>query len=205
MRGPMKSLLSVALPGLLGVVLLARGHRLQPASAEDPVRVPVPKESLFFDDGDTVVVRWKAGEEETVRMLGIDTPEVLHLEHNLPYPQPFGTEAAGFLAGCIATADKIELLRSAQKDTFGRTLGYLFVNGKNVSVMLLTARLAVESVSRYGDNGLPTEAAACLEAAKAAGPVAFEDPHFYRQRMRAVSTWLKQHGLYPKGEEPAKK
>lgn len=189
---------------LAGLVLLGvRG----PASAraEEAARVAVPKEALFFDDGDSIVIHWKGAPEETVRLLGIDTPEVTHLEHNIPYPQPFGSEAAGFLAGCVATADKLELLRSGQKDPFGRTLGYLFANGKNVSVLLLQARLAVESVTRYGDNGLPEQAAACLAAAKAAGPVAFEDPHVFRQRMRAVSTWLKEHGLYPRGPEPAPK
>ncbi len=205
MRVRMGILAVVGFPALLGASVLARAHLMRPASAEEPARVAVLKEALFFDDGDSVVIHWKGGEPETVRLLGMDTPEVAHLEHDLPYPQPFGSEAAGFLAGCVAVADRIELLRSEQKDPYGRTLGYLYVNGKNVSVLLLSARLAVENVSRYGDNGLAAQAAECVAAAKAAGPVAFEDPHFYRQRMRAVSAWLKKHGLYPKGEEPAKK
>jgi micrococcal nuclease len=190
----------------LGGAFALRGALVRSATAEEPARMPVPKDALLLDDGDSVAIRWKPGEEETVRLLGIDTPEVLHLEHNLPYAQPFGDEAAGFLAGCVAVADKVELLRSGQKDSFGRTLGYLYVNGRNVSVLLLQARLAVESVSRYGDNGLPTQAAECLAAAKAAGPVAFEDPHVYRQRMRTLSTWLKEHGRYPRGPaEPTPK
>jgi len=198
---------SLAASLVVGGALLLRSAPwlVSGADAEEPARVLVAKESLFFDDGDSVVVRWKDAEPETVRMLGMDTPEVLHLEHNLPYPQPFGNEAAGFLSGCVAVADRIELLRSGQKDTFGRTLGYLYVNGKNLSVLMLSARLAVENVSRYGDNGLAVQAGECVAAAKAAGPLAFEDPHLYRQRMRAVSTWLKQHGLYPKGEEAGKK
>lgn len=199
--------ISLAAPLVLGGALLLHGAPwlVTGAHAEEPARVVVAKESLFFDDGDSVVVRWNDAEPETVRLLAMDTPEVAHLEHDLPYAQPFGSEAAGFLAGCVAVADKIELLRSGQKDAFGRTLGYLYVNGRNLSVLLLAARLAVENVSRYGDNGLPVQAAECVAAAKAAGPVAFEDPHFYRQRMRGVSAWLKKHGLYPKGEEPAKK
>jgi endonuclease YncB( thermonuclease family) len=205
MRGRTGIVAVGGLASLLAISVLARSGGLPPANAEEPARVVVAKESLFFDDGDSVVVRWKDAEPETVRLLAMDTPEVAHLEHDLPYPQPFGSEAAGFLAGCVAVADKIELLRSGQKDAFGRTLGYLYVNGRNLSVLLLAARLAVENVSRYGDNGLPVQAAECVAAAKAVGPVAFEDPHFYRQRMRAVSAWLKKHGLYPKGEEPAKK
>jgi endonuclease YncB( thermonuclease family) len=198
----------------LAAFLLAGGALLWRASpallpgarAEEPVRLAVPREGLFFDDGDSIVIRWKEAPEETVRLLGIDTPETVHLDHDIPYPQPFGNEAAGFLAGAIAVADRIELVRATGKDPYGRTLGYVFVNGRNLSVLLVEARLAVETVSRYGDNGLPTLAAEVVAASKAAGPVAFEDPHLYRKRMRIVSTWLKKQGLYPKGPEapPAK-
>jgi endonuclease YncB( thermonuclease family) len=169
----------------------------QAAGAAGPVRVPVQKALITHDDGDTLTIRWPDAGAETVRILGIDTPEVLHLDHEIPFPQPFGYEAAGFLEGCVATADKVELLRSGQKDPFGRTLGYLFVNGRNYSVLVLGARLAVESVTRYGDNGLPAEAQACLAAAKGAGPAPFEDPHVYRARMREVARWMKAHGTYP--------
>lgn len=161
-------------------------------------RVPVPKELISFDDGDTIDIAWKGKARETVRILGIDTPEVLHLEHNLPFPQPFGDEAAGFLRGAMAVADQVELLRSGQKDPFGRTLGYVYLDGKNYSALVLSARLAVESVTRYGDNGMPEQAAECLAAAKAAGPVPFEDPHTYRRRMRKVSEFMKKEGTYPK-------
>ncbi|MCB9882450.1 MAG: thermonuclease family protein [Planctomycetes bacterium] len=167
----------------------------RPPVSMDPVEVP--KNALRFDDGDTVDIHWSENEIEIVRILGIDTPEVLHLEHDLPYPQPFGYEAAGFLRGCIAVADRVELLRSGQKDPYGRTLGYLILDGKNYSVLVIEARLAVESVSRYGDNGLPDQAADCLDAARRAGPVPFEDPHLYRKRMRAVSQDLKARGAYP--------
>jgi len=163
----------------------------------DPV--VVPKDLISFDDGDTVAINWPGRDVEQVRILGIDTPEVQHLEHGIPYAQPFGEQAAGFLHGAIACADQVTLLRSGQNDPFGRTLGYIYLDGKNYSVMVLRARLAVESVSRYGDNGMPKQAAACLAAAKAAGPVPFEDPHGYRRRMRAVTKWLKEQGRYPKG------
>lgn len=194
----------LGLPLVLAAALWLRSPGTAPVQAEEPGRTAVPKDLVFFDDGDTLAIRWKEG-EETVRLLGIDSPEVLHLDHNIPYAQPFGAEAAGFLSGCVATAQKLELLRSGQKDPFGRTLGYLYLDGRSYSVLALEARLAVENVSRYGDNGLPAQAAECLAAAKAAGPVAFEDPHLYRQRMRAVSAWLKEKGLYPRGPEPSKK
>jgi len=69
--------------------------------------------------------------------------------------------------------------------------------------LALEARLAVETVSVFGDNGLPDPAAACLAAASAAGPVAFEPPHFYRKRMREVAQRMRADGrLPPKDELP---
>ena len=95
----------------------------------------------------------------------------------------------------MPTANQIELLRSSTLDPFGRTLGYLFLNGRNYSVLVVQARLAAESVSFYGDNGLPKEAAEVLAAAKAAGPVPFEPPHQFRARMRDVTKWLQEKGV----------
>lgn len=199
------------LVALLGLPLLIAGALWMRSSApthglaaDGSARVAVPKDLVLVDDGDSIAIRWKEG-IEVVRLLGIDAPETLHLEHDLPYAQPFGDAAAGFLAGALAAAGRVELLRAAKKDAYGRTLAYLFLDGKNASVLALEARLAIETVSHFGDNGLPEEAAACVAAAKASGPVAFEEPHLYRKRMRDVSAWLKEKGLYPRGPEVAGK
>lgn len=160
------------------------------------MRVDVPLDKIIIDDGDTVVIDWD-GDRETVRILGIDTPEIQHLPHNIPYDQPFGREATGFASGAFAVAGKVEILRSDTLDPYGRTLGYLFVDGKNYSVLVVQAHLAIETVSHYGDNGFPDEAAAVLAAAKAAGPVPFEPPFQYRNRMREVSDWMREHDLWP--------
>ena len=144
------------------------------------------------DDGDTVTIRWRPGDEEVVRILGIDAPETRHDEHNIPIDQPFGAEARAFARGAFAAATRVELLRAATLDPYGRTLGYLTVNGKNYSVLAIRARLAEESVSRYGDNGFPREAAEVTAAAEAAGPLPFEPPGLYRGRMRRLSEHLKQ-------------
>jgi endonuclease YncB( thermonuclease family) len=159
------------------------------------LRVPVDPARIFMDDGDTVGIRWSKDDIETVRILGIDTPETRHLEHNLPYPQDFGPEARAFAKGAFAVASQVELLRSSTLDPFGRTLGYVFLNGRNYSVLVVQARLAAESVSHYGDNGLPREAAEVLAAAKAAGPVPFEPPHQFRARMRDVTKWMQEQGV----------
>jgi endonuclease YncB( thermonuclease family) len=164
-------------------------------------RVEVPVNRIVVDDGDTVVINWPDGDAETVRILGIDTPEIRHETHNLPYDQSFGREASGFAKGAFATATKVELLRAAMMDPYGRTLGYLFVNDHNYSVLIIRARLANETVSHYGDNGFPAEAEACLKAAEKAGPTPFEPPYQFRRRMREVSEWMREEGLLPPLDE----
>jgi micrococcal nuclease len=175
----------------------AEEPRTAPKAQPRPIgaRVPVDPARLLVDDGDTVVVRWSKDDLETVRILGIDTPETRHLEHNLPYSQDFGPEARAFAQGAFSVATQIELLRSSTLDPYGRTLGYLFLNGRNYSVLVVQARLAAESVTHYGDNGLPKEAAEVLAAAKAAGPLPFEPPFQFRARMRDVTKWMQENGV----------
>jgi endonuclease YncB( thermonuclease family) len=194
-----------ALPALAQAPAMPRAAQAQSAAetraAAKPqprphsARVPVDPAQVSVDDGDTVVVHWSKDDAETVRILGIDTPETRHLEHNLPYAQPFGPEARGFAQGAFAAATQVELLRSATLDPYGRTLGYLFLNGRNYSVLVVRARYSTETVSFYGDNGLPTEAAEVVAAAKQSGPLPFEPPHLFRARMRELTRWMKDHGV----------
>jgi endonuclease YncB( thermonuclease family) len=160
-------------------------------------RVAVDPATIRVGDGDTVEIR-SGNEVEIVRILGIDTPETRNPEHNLPYGQSFGEEARGFGMGAFAAATKVEILRADMTDPFGRTLAYLFINDRNYSVLVVSARLAVESVTRFGDNGFPEEAKAVQAAAKAAGPVPFESPGDYRRRMRDLSRWMREQGMLPK-------
>lgn len=197
---------NIALRGLLIILTMAVSSQLclVSATAQDNAqtrtsgtRVSVPIEKINVDDGDTVTIDWSDTDTEIVRILGIDTPETQHVDHNIPFDQSFGREAAGFAKGAFAAATEVELLRASMMDRYGRTLGYLFVNGQNYSVLVIRARLAVETVSHYGDNGLPEESAACLAAAADAGPAPFEPPYKYRGRMREVSTWMREQGLLP--------
>ncbi len=167
----------------------------RPQTRPRGLRVSVDPARILVDDGDTLLIRWPDGDAETVRLLGVDAPETRHPEHDVPYAQPFGPEARAFAQGAFAVATRVELLRAATLDSYGRSLGYVFVNGRNYSVLLLNARLAAETVSHYGDNGLAAEAAEVLAAAKPAGPLPFEPPHIYRARMRDVSRWLGTRGM----------
>jgi endonuclease YncB( thermonuclease family) len=159
--------------------------------------VAVSPERVGVDDGDTVQIRWSAADVEIVRILGIDTPETRHVEHDIPFDQAFGPEAGAFARGAFAAAKSIELLRASTLDPYGRTLGYLFLNGTNYSLLVINAGLAEESVSRYGDNGFPREAAEVLAAAKAQGPPPFESPGAFRARMREVTKAMKARGQHP--------
>jgi len=167
----------------------------KPQPRPHSLRVPVDPARVQVDDGDTVVIRWSKDDVEIVRILGIDTPETRHPAHDLPYAQSFGPEARAFARGAFAAANEVQLLRSRTLDPFGRTLGYVFVNGRNYSVLVVEARFSAETVTFYGDNGLPTEAAEVLAAAKAAGPVPFEPPHAFRGRMRQLTKWMADKGL----------
>jgi micrococcal nuclease len=183
----------------------ARPPSATPAPAPKPQarphgqRVKVDPAAIKVEDGDGVNIQWGGNDIEIVRILGIDTPEVRRLEHNLPYDQPFGPEARAFGQGAFAAATDVELLRSPTLDPYGRTLAYLFINGRNYSVMVINARYSGETVSHYGDNGLAKEAAEVTAAATASGasPLAFEPPYQYRARMKAVTNAMKQTGQYP--------
>jgi micrococcal nuclease len=200
MKRTIVSLTLVAALGSLGaraVLAQAAEPRPKPGPQTRPhsTRVPVDPLRIQVDDGDTVAIRWSKDDREIVRILGIDTPETRHLEHNLPYAESFGPEARAFAQGAFATATQVELIRASTVDPYGRSLGYLFLNGRNYSVLVVQARLSAETVTFYGDNGLPGPAAEVLAAAKAAGPVPFEPPHLYRARMRDLTKWMKENGL----------
>ena len=170
-------------------------RRAGPAPQPRPhgTRVVLDPARLLVNDGDTITIRWTRTDAETVRILGIDAPETGDMDRDIPHAQPFGAEARAFAQGAFAASRRIELLRSATLDAYGRTLGYVFLDGRNFSVLIVEARLAEESISRYGDNGLPAEAAAVAEAARKAGPLAFESPGAFRARMRRLAEWMRQH------------
>ena len=88
-------------------------------------------------DGDTVEVK-KGAVKLTVRLVGIDAPEVSHKKHEPG--QPFSQQSTKYLA-------KLALNRSADvksygADRYGRVLGEVFVDGNNVNMEMVRAGLA---------------------------------------------------------------
>lgn len=85
-------------------------------------------------DGDTIQVLNSEGKEETVRMLLVDTPESVHPDKT---PQMFGKEASDFTKKHLQ-GKKITLEKGViDKDRYGRTLAYVFVDGINFNKRLI--------------------------------------------------------------------
>ena len=91
-------------------------------------------------DGDTVKIELPNGNEETVRLLLIDTPETVHPTKDV---QPFGPEASQFAKNLMPANSEVEVeLGIGERDKYGRLLAYFYVDGKMVNKLLLEKGLA---------------------------------------------------------------
>ena len=94
----------------------------------------IPAEVTAVVDGDTVVVALADGRTETVRLLGVDTPETVDPEEPVGC---FGPEASAY------THTRLEGRRvrletdSQRRDRYGRLLAYVHVDGVRVNDELL--------------------------------------------------------------------
>lgn len=135
-------------------------------------------------DGDTIVIN-KDGREETVRMIGVDTPETVHPSKPV---QCFGAEASArtksWLSGRSVTL--VTDPSQGERDKYGRLLAYvwredgLFVNQAlisegfafeytyNLPYRYQTEFQAAETSAREGKKGLWADDA-CAESFKTSG------------------------------------
>ncbi len=101
-------------------------------SSEGPITV------VEVVDGDTIVVRLR-GADETVRLIGIDTPETKHPTKPV---QCFGPEASAFTKQLLAANTSVRLERDVEaRDHFGRLLAYVYRSDDGLFVNLELARL----------------------------------------------------------------
>jgi len=128
------------------------------------------------DDGDTFFYK-----DLTIRVLGIDAPEIIHKEHGIFEDQPYGRKAAAMTANVLLKAKSVEYV-PFQNDKYGRLLAHVFVDGKLLAIHLIRAGLAYETVSYYGDNGFPGIANKILKAAHESPRPRFERPYKWRRR-----------------------
>ncbi|MRS12383.1 MAG: hypothetical protein EG823_04840 [Actinobacteria bacterium] len=96
-------------------------------------------------DGDTARFVLDGGAEESVRFIGIDTPEIGE------NAEPFGEEAAAYTAGAIPVGATVWLETDAElRDRYGRLLAYVWLeepvtgDGAEVREKMLNALLVLD-------------------------------------------------------------
>ena len=88
-------------------------------------------------DGDTITVT-QNGFKSTIRLVGIDAPEKSRKKHEPG--QPFSQASTKYLAGMVLNKN-VDII-SYGNDRYGRTLGVVYVDGKNVNLEMVKAGLA---------------------------------------------------------------
>lgn len=82
-------------------------------------------------DGDTIAVNL-GGRTETVRLIGVDTPETKHPTKPVGC---FGPEASAHTTGLLAKGTRVALVRDVEaRDKFGRLLAYVYRVSDNLFV-----------------------------------------------------------------------
>lgn len=88
-------------------------------------------------DGDTVRVVIN-GQEEAIRLIGVDTPETVHPTRG---EEPYGREASDFTKGLLEGRSVYLEFDVEERDRFGRLLAYLYIDDANGAWQLTGARL----------------------------------------------------------------
>jgi micrococcal nuclease len=120
--------------GIVAVALLAIGACQQRSSATGP---PGRATVLRIVDGDTLHVNL-GGRDETVRLVGVDTPET-HGRGGLR--ECFGQEATRRLESLLPKGAPLTVVRDVEaRDRYGRLLAYIYRAGDGLFVNLAMAR-----------------------------------------------------------------
>lgn len=95
-------------------------------------------EVISVVDGDTIKIQ-NGSEIETVRLIGVDTPETVHPSKPV---ECYGKEASNFLKNLLEnTQVYIELDNSQnERDTYGRLLAYVYLPDKTLVNQLIIAQ-----------------------------------------------------------------
>ncbi len=101
-------------------------------------------------DGDTIVVRFPTGEEEPIRLLGVDTPETVDPTRPV---QCFGRQASNALAAMLPTGTPLRLERDVEaRDRYGRLLSYVYREHDDLFINEALLRAGFADVSIYEPN-----------------------------------------------------
>lgn len=181
----MKSARTRVLGAVLWAAVFAAGCRREDgagtvhASYDDAVALDVS--SIEFDDGDTFLYQ-----DEPIRVLGIDTPEIAEPDVGIFEDQPCGRAAAESTRTLITRAHRVEIVYDG-RDIYDRRLAHVFLDGELLAEKILALGLAYENVSHFGDNGFPDLADRILRAAEAGPRPAFEPPYRWRKKHQRKS------------------
>ena len=125
-----------------GVLLAVGASALISCSSDSPADPPATAapggvlangEVVRVVDGDTIVVDFD-GDEERVRLIGIDTPESVKPDSPV---ECFGKEASAYTASLLPDGSPVRVERDVEaRDDFGRLLGYVFRADDGVFVNL---------------------------------------------------------------------
>ena len=161
---------------LLFLVIPCDSHGEERKNKDSVSLIRIDTAAIRPDDGDTFFYK-----NLTIRVLGIDAPEITHKEHGIFKDQPYGRKAAAMTINVLQKAKIVEYV-PFQNDKYGRLLAHVFVDGKLLAVHLIRAGLAYETVSYYGNNGFPVIAGKIVKAAHESPRPRFERPYKWRRR-----------------------
>lgn len=134
----------VSAMGLVSVLAIAIGVNV---FADDDNRGEVVR----VVDGDTLIAE-VAGEELTIRLLNIDTPETKHPDHPV---QCLGPEATAFLTERLPAGTEIELEYDEEReDRYGRTLAGVVESDSLINAEIAAAGLGVPVLFEPNDRFL---------------------------------------------------
>jgi endonuclease YncB( thermonuclease family) len=110
-------------------------------------KVDLSKYKVSASDADTIVLQSKSANPKmagffgmnnkdsiSIRLAGIDAPEMQHVGKE---GQPLAERALGRLRAMMQSGKKMELLIDPNNITYGRQVGSLFIDGKNVQLDLI--------------------------------------------------------------------
>ena len=101
---------------------------------------------LSVIDGDTIKIR-ASGVEQSVRLLGVDTPETVHPD--IP-AEPYGTEATEFTKRLLRGEKVVLRFGRKMRDRYGRLLAFVYRGSDDLFVNLEIVRRGYGRV--YGDD-----------------------------------------------------
>src|SRR5580692_4599608 len=134
----MKGRGSLVLLCVVAVILLRPWEFEQHHSGPEPSQV-LTGVAVRAVDGDTLEVRLDDGDVETVRLIGVDTPETVKPDTPV---QCFGPQASAF-EHRHTEGKRVRLLVGVEpRDFYGRLLAYVFVDDRFLEVELLRRGLA---------------------------------------------------------------